>query len=165
MQIAKTRLAGVLALATLATGCGGSGQTGPPTPSLYTNANAYAYGVWLHPEQHLGARVQLRGSVRSVTRVGQGVMVALVLPGVPRLIGVHVFDGHFRPRRDEVLQVSGRVRGPLGSPDVPGVPLIPRLHPGTTVIDAQAASIERPAATAAGPADPLHVILPRTPGG
>jgi uncharacterized protein YceK len=130
-----------LVVAALLSGCGASGErVVQRVPSLYTNANAQA--VWVHPEQHLGAEIDVRGRVKGVTRVRQGVVVALALPGALRLIGAHVFDRHFRARRDAMLHVIGRVRGPLGSPDVPGVPQVWDLSPGVAVIDAQAASIE-----------------------
>jgi hypothetical protein len=137
----KVYLSALLVVAALVSGCGASGERAAQRgPSLYTNANAQA--VWVHPEQHLGAEIDVHGRVEGVTRVRQGVVVALALPGALRLIGAHVFDRHFRAPRDAMMHVIGRVRGPLGSPDVPGVPQVWDLSPGAAVIDAQAASIE-----------------------
>jgi hypothetical protein len=137
----KLYLSAVAVVAALVSACGAGGErVAQRVPSLYTNANAQV--VWVHPEQHLGAKIDVRGRVKGVTGVRQGVLVALALPGAPRLIGARVFDRHFRPRRDAMMHVIGRVRGPLGSPDVPGVPPVWDLSPGAAVIDAQAASIE-----------------------
>lgn len=158
----KPKPSAALALAVLATGCGAGGHAGPRAPSLYTDVNAH--DVWLHPQQHLGARIDVRGTVRGVTRVGQGVVLALSLPGAPELIATHVFDRHFRPRDREAVQVIGLVRGSLGSPDVPGVPLISTLEPGTTVIDALAATIEHVDATPAKATGPRPVKRANTVG-
>ena len=137
----KVYLSAVLVVAALVSACGAGGERGAQrVPSVYTNANARV--VWVHPEQHLGAKIDVRGRVKGVSLVRQGVLVALALPGAPRLIGAHVFDRHFRPRRDAMMHVIGKVRGPLGSPDVPGVPQVWDLSPGAAVIDAQAAGVE-----------------------
>lgn len=132
-------LPAVLITAGLAAGCGGSRHELPPTPSLYTDYNSAA--VWQHPEQHRGARVDIRGTIGHLSRIRQGFIVSMHVPGVPGTIGAHVFDRRFHARPGAALHIVGTVRGPLGSSDVPYVPLVPSLAPGAAVVDAQAASL------------------------
>ena len=116
----KVYLSAVLVVAALVSACGAGGERGAQrVPSLYTNANARV--VWVHPEQHLGAKIDVRGRVKGVSLVRQGVLVALALPGAPRLIGAHYPLGHDEHRtlaegrveRRSVIAAGIGVPGPV----------------------------------------------------
>jgi hypothetical protein len=108
-----------------------------PTPSLYTNANSI--DVWVHPNSHLGARLEVQATLQNVTRL-PGSVVATV--GVDKhVIAVHVFDSHFQVANGTRLRIVGTVRGPLGGVDgLAGQAARTNLPAGTAVVDAEAVS-------------------------
>jgi hypothetical protein len=135
--LARSRLR-VLAVLVAGVGCSlaACGRS-RPTPKLYTNTNSA--DVWIHPTNHLGARLDVRVTLESVTPLN-GSAVATV--GVDKHnVALHVFDPHFHATTGTQLRVTGIVRGALGGADGLGAQSSQvRLPRGTAVIDAQAVS-------------------------